>query len=56
MSTSTSDTDDTEILNPQFTDTIVTSGNGKQKEDNFEDDSEDSKDFKDSEDTLDNIV
>ena len=55
MSTSTSDTNNTEILTPQFTNTLVTSGNGEQKEDNSEDNSEDSEDFEDSEDTLDNI-
>ena len=51
MSTSTSDTNDSEVL----TDTLVTLGNREQKEDNQEDDSEGSEDFN-SEDTLDNIV
>ena len=55
-STFTLDTNDTEILTPQLTDTLVTSGNREQKEDNFEDNSDNSKDFKDSENTLDNIV
>ena len=55
-------TADTEILTPQLTDTLVTSGNGEQKNANSEDSSEDSedsgnsKDFKDSEDPLHNIA
>ena len=51
-----SDTEDMAILIPQLTGTLVASGNGEQKENNSEVDSEDSKDFKDSEDTSDNIV
>ena len=47
--------DETVVHYPQVTDTVVTSGNVEQKEDNSEDKFDDSKDFN-LEDTIDNKV
>ena len=55
QSTSTSDTDEKVVHTSQFTDTLVTSGNGEKKEDNLMDKSEDSENF-DLDDTIGNIV
>ena len=53
--TSTSDMEETVVHTTQLSDTLVTSGNGEQKEDNLENKSEDSEDIN-LEDTIDKIV